>query len=175
FDNDDEKTFKQTTDFIHETALDLPLFNILTPIPGTRFYDRMMKEERVVPSSWEEFNGYKVCFKPENLTPETLMNGFYSSIEDVYSYEAIFNRVEKLYNDGALKLDENFYLARTIITVLLLKELFVQKKNMRRFIRRTIKELWVKKGIRINMLLLFLDRYEFTQKLKYIRAAEANC
>jgi hypothetical protein len=47
WDFDTKEIFAEVYDFVRETRLSLPIINMYTPVPGTRFYDRLMEEGRV--------------------------------------------------------------------------------------------------------------------------------
>jgi hypothetical protein len=47
WDHDSKESFSRVYDFAIETRLSLPIINMYTPVPGTRFYDRLVKEGRV--------------------------------------------------------------------------------------------------------------------------------
>ncbi len=78
-DGDTPDIFKRTVEFIHETAIDGCQFTVMTPFPGTRFYDRMLKEGRLLytdyPNDWARYNAYEVVIKPNNMSIDELKRG----------------------------------------------------------------------------------------------------
>ena len=78
-DADTKDIFKKTVDFIDETGIDGCQFTIMTPFPGTRFYDRIQKEKRLLytdyPSDWARYNAYEAVIKPRNMTLDELREG----------------------------------------------------------------------------------------------------
>lgn len=164
-DGDDETSFRRTYDFIMETGISFPVFNILTPLPGTRLYTQMEKEKRLLHHRWDEYNGSTVVFTPRKMSAETLQEGFYWLFKNLFSYDAIFDRIEKLWDTGTLKLDRKFTLLRIIVTVILTFERLKYRGEMADFIKRIVCILWEKKGISIEALLLYLNYYEYAKSL----------
>jgi len=59
FDNDTPRSLEATRAFIHESGMDLLRLQILQPLPGTRLYDKLDKENRLTlssfPGDWNRF------------------------------------------------------------------------------------------------------------------------
>jgi radical SAM superfamily enzyme YgiQ (UPF0313 family) len=75
FDNDGPDVFEKTLKIIQEAEIDIPTFTILTPYPGTRLYNRLLREERIIDNDWGNYDLYHVVFKPKLLTPQELLEG----------------------------------------------------------------------------------------------------
>ena len=78
FDGDDASVFEKTLCFAIDSGLDLASFHILTPYPGTPFFDQIIKENRLLEpyGNWQQFDTQHVVFKPKKMTPEELQKGF---------------------------------------------------------------------------------------------------
>lgn len=100
FDTDDAGVFDRTLEFVIKAKVDAAYFSILTPYPGTRLYTRLELEKRLLTNDWSLYDGSHVVFKPKNLTPEQLLDGYFRSLHEVYSVPSIFKR---LWNNGSLK------------------------------------------------------------------------
>jgi radical SAM superfamily enzyme YgiQ (UPF0313 family) len=85
-DADTKDIFKRTAEFIHETDVDGCQFTAMTPFPGTKFYEQMQAEGRLLytnyPQDWARYNAYEVVIRPRNMTVEELQEG------QQYMYEA---------------------------------------------------------------------------------------
>jgi len=92
-DHDDEGVFERTLRFCDRNRIELPSFFILTPLPGTRLFQRMESEGRLLHREWAEYNGATVVFKPKLMTEETLQRGFHWVCKEAYSWGSIFKRV----------------------------------------------------------------------------------
>lgn len=47
-DDDDVSVFETALKFVRESDVAVPLFNILTPYPGTRIYNKFVEENRII-------------------------------------------------------------------------------------------------------------------------------
>ncbi|MFQ5456666.1 MAG: radical SAM protein [Nitrospirota bacterium] len=93
FDHDDETIFEDTVEFLEKNMVELTLFNILTPLPGTRLHKRMAAEGRIIDKDWAHYDGRHVVFKPTILSPEALEDGFYWAYHRLYSFPSIIKRI----------------------------------------------------------------------------------
>ncbi len=75
FDNDDADVFRKVRDFIASAGLFDMDFAVLTPIPGSRLYDRLDKEGRIISKNWNKYTWTHVNFQPMHLTPQQLQEG----------------------------------------------------------------------------------------------------
>ncbi|MFH1220318.1 MAG: radical SAM protein [Candidatus Eisenbacteria bacterium] len=75
FDHDDKDCFKRTLDFIVKSKIDFAQFGILTPFPGTKLYQKLNQENRILNHDWEKYDIAHTVFKPAKMTPEELEEG----------------------------------------------------------------------------------------------------
>lgn len=69
---------------------------ILTPYPGTPVYEKMVKENRMISTSWEDFDMMNVTFKPKNESPWELQNEFYHVAKLFYDFKSC-RKIGKLF------------------------------------------------------------------------------
>jgi anti-anti-sigma regulatory factor len=93
FDHDDDAVFERTVRFCEKNKIDLPIFFILTPVPGTRLFKRMEEEGRILHKDWSKYNGSNVVFKPKLLSEQTLFNGYNWAFQESYSHHSIAKRI----------------------------------------------------------------------------------
>ena len=93
FDHDDDAVFERTVRFCEKNKIDVPIFFILTPVPGTRLYKRMDEDGRILHKDWSRYNGSNVVFKPKLISEETLFNGYSWAFREIYSYTSIAKRI----------------------------------------------------------------------------------
>jgi radical SAM superfamily enzyme YgiQ (UPF0313 family) len=91
-DDDDVSVFKRTFDFIMKHNIDAVQFHILTPFPGTRLYDTMDKEGRIIDRNWAKYHTGEVIFKPLKMTPEELQRGYWWVFRKTYTLGNIIRR-----------------------------------------------------------------------------------
>lgn len=109
-DGDSLASIRQTADFIADNKIIVPRFYILTPIPGTDYYQEMAGEGRLVNQDIFSYSGTAAVHQPAQMSAAELTAAYWSLYEKVYSLPAIFRRV--LLNHGFLRhpLRHLFYL-----------------------------------------------------------------
>jgi len=96
FDNDTEAVFGETLDFLEATGVQNATFNILTPFPGTRLYDRLDAEGRILTRDWSKYNGRaNVVFRPRRMSPEALLAGYQYANRRFYSGASAYKRLSR--------------------------------------------------------------------------------
>jgi len=75
FDSEDKNIFRDTKDMVCNLDIDNPIFNTLTPFPGTPIYDKFEREGRILTKEWEKYDLLNVVFQPKNMTEGELLNG----------------------------------------------------------------------------------------------------
>ncbi len=85
FDNDTPSVFKATIEEIQNWELDSAGFSILTPFPGTKLFDRLDKEGRILTKDWSKYTTENVVFIPKNMTPKELEEGVKWICEEYFS------------------------------------------------------------------------------------------
>ncbi len=93
FDYDDESVFERTVDFLIQNRVELVLFSILTPLPGTALHARLESEGRIIDRNWAHYAGRNVVFKPRLLSPEALEEGYFWAYHKFYSIPSIARRM----------------------------------------------------------------------------------
>jgi radical SAM superfamily enzyme YgiQ (UPF0313 family) len=95
FDEDDPSVFEETVSFAIQTKLFLAIYMILTPYPGTTFYDRVRNEGRLVQDQWwllEMPEDYAPYFLPMKMSAEALREGWQRAWKEFYSLPSIWKR-----------------------------------------------------------------------------------
>ena len=68
FDQDDWETVRKTVKFAKKARLTSTQFLILTPLPGSEFYDRIAAENRIRFHDWTLYDAHHVVFQPARFT-----------------------------------------------------------------------------------------------------------
>jgi radical SAM superfamily enzyme YgiQ (UPF0313 family) len=103
-DHDRPDTFQKTLEFIEESQLLEVQLTILTPFPGTRLYQRMKREDRLLKEVfWDRCTLFDINFVPKNMTVEQLENGGAWLGSKVYGENA-YNRRKNHYKQIIRKL-----------------------------------------------------------------------
>jgi radical SAM superfamily enzyme YgiQ (UPF0313 family) len=95
FDNDDISVFAKMARFITRSNFDSVYFSILTPYPGTRLFQKMESEGRLLHKSWEKYDTSHVVFRPQKMTTEQLEKGYLYLYKKALSMKSIALRLAR--------------------------------------------------------------------------------
>jgi radical SAM superfamily enzyme YgiQ (UPF0313 family) len=112
FDHDTPDIFDATIDELKTLAIDAAEFNILTPLPGTPFYKKIVKERRLLTKDWGRYTQTQVVFKPKHMTPEELYNGTKRVVQNFHEPRTMHQRWFRL-----LKTSQDPILLSTMIAM----------------------------------------------------------
>jgi len=73
FDRDDRGVFRRTLDLLDRWEIDMIQVSVLTPLPGTPFFDRM--RPRIFDRDWEHYDFHRVVFEPRGMSVDALQTG----------------------------------------------------------------------------------------------------
>ena len=94
FDNEDKSIFERTVDFALAERLDGVQLRILTPFPGTRLYERLRLENRILDPAWwlKEYAPGTLLYRLKGMDPEEFLDGFNGMVKELFSARNIFKR-----------------------------------------------------------------------------------
>jgi radical SAM superfamily enzyme YgiQ (UPF0313 family) len=115
FDHDDETTFAEVVDFVDRARLDGFYYSLLTPYPGTPFYDQMKEEGRIVEKDWSLYDTDHVVYRPRLMDAETLHRGYRRAWRKSLSYRSILTRLLGSRNHLIFFGPMNYGMRRTIL------------------------------------------------------------
>jgi radical SAM superfamily enzyme YgiQ (UPF0313 family) len=96
FDSDQRAIFGETLDFLEAAGVQNATFNILTPFPGTRLYQRLEAEGRILTRDWSKYNSRAdVVFRPRLMSPEELLAGYEYANQRFYSWRSVCRRLAR--------------------------------------------------------------------------------
>jgi len=93
-DGDTKESFEQVIDFVLTHQIELPRFSVLAPFPGTKLYDRLESEGRILHKDWSLYDGQHVVFQPKNMAPEELLEGHERVWKKIYTMGSIGRRLK---------------------------------------------------------------------------------
>jgi radical SAM superfamily enzyme YgiQ (UPF0313 family) len=94
-DGDGPDCFKRTLDFVLEAGIDLPRFTVCTPFPGTDFFNKMEKSDRILSRDWSLYDAQHVVFKPVGMTVQQLEEGHRWIWDKAYTVASITKRLTR--------------------------------------------------------------------------------
>jgi len=92
FDNDTKETFNDTVKFLTRNKVSTVSFNILTPYPGTKTYESLKAENRLITTDWSYYDHNTVVFKPHNMDPYELQFGKVNARKKFYRISSVLKR-----------------------------------------------------------------------------------
>ena len=92
FDTDIKETFNDSVKFLIKNKVSTVSFNILTPYPGTRTYDKLKEAKRLTTTDWKYYDHNTVVFKPKNMTPVELQKCKTFARKKFYSPASVIKR-----------------------------------------------------------------------------------
>ena len=91
-DGDSLESIAKTAEFIKVNKIVVPRFYILTPIPGTVFYDELKAQGRIYKEDIYKYNGTEAVHIPKQMRPEELTAAYWKLYNQVFSYGSILSR-----------------------------------------------------------------------------------
>ena len=88
-DHDDKDVFSRTVDWGIENAITTATFHVLTPYPGTRLFENMEAEGRIMTRNWDLYDTRHVVYKTRGLTAVELEQGYHRAYQEFYSWANI--------------------------------------------------------------------------------------
>jgi radical SAM superfamily enzyme YgiQ (UPF0313 family) len=107
FDSDTTDVFPETLDFLNRNRVRSASLNVLTPYPGTKIYQRLRDEERLITDNWRYYDHNTVVFKPRQMSPLELYAGRLWAVQEFTKLTATAKRFVTDYSHPFLHLAIN--------------------------------------------------------------------
>lgn len=88
-DDDRDDVFRRTVDWAIDNGITTATFHIQTPYPGTGLYARMQGEGRMLTNDWNLFDTRHVVYRPAQICPEVLKEGYDWAYQEFYRWSSI--------------------------------------------------------------------------------------
>ncbi len=88
-DTDTRAIFDDTLEFLYRNRIPSVTVNVMTPYPGTRTHKRLEEEGRLLTKDWYYYDHKCVVFRPKNMSPEELQEGYRNVVKGFYSLSGI--------------------------------------------------------------------------------------
>ncbi len=92
----EEDHFQVIRDTVKESRrldLDSLQYLILTPVPGTPFYEDMAAQNRIICQDWSQYDGHHTVFQPRQFTPYELQLETTRAMKKFYSWPSVLKRL----------------------------------------------------------------------------------
>ena len=93
FDGDRADVFERTLGWLIGQKIETMTAHILTPYPGTRLYQRLLEEGRIIEADAPAYNTSQVVFRPRGMTARELREGYLWLYDQFYSWPGILARL----------------------------------------------------------------------------------
>lgn len=88
-DGDDARSAEQTAAFARRLQIDTFQLMMVTPAPGTRLWQRLTAEQRLLQADWSLFDGHHAVMRPAGMSPLELQLSTVAALRSFYSPSAI--------------------------------------------------------------------------------------
>ena len=92
FDHDKKTVFKDTLHWLVKNKLETMTAHILTPYPGTKLFEKLKQEGRIMNDDFSKYNTSNVVFKPLGMSAEDLRVGYLWIYREFYSFRNMMKR-----------------------------------------------------------------------------------
>ena len=75
FDEHDTSIFKESADFFYDVGVDVCVPVIMIPFPGSRVFEQLEAEGRILTYDWSMYDGTKAVYRPKGMTSRELEEG----------------------------------------------------------------------------------------------------
>lgn len=89
-DSDNSDVFKRTVDWGIRNAITTATYHILTPYPGTRLYNSMLNNGRMITNDWDLYDTRHVVYEAIGLSALELEKGYWWAYKEFYKWSNIF-------------------------------------------------------------------------------------
>jgi radical SAM superfamily enzyme YgiQ (UPF0313 family) len=98
-DGDTQQKVRRRADYIRSSGVDVMQTTALTPLPGTRLFERCRQEGRLLyphpPEDWDHFDMTEVIHRPVGLDPEALRQEMQALNARLYGWPALLAKAAR--------------------------------------------------------------------------------
>ena len=107
FDNDPPSIFERLSTFIQESGIVSAMVGLLNAPRGSKLYERLLKEGRIVQNVTGDNTDFTINFIPR-MDYETLIRGYGRVINSIYSSEPYYQRMKGFLRDFQYRQNKTF-------------------------------------------------------------------
>lgn len=131
--SEDKETFRGMTEFFKKSRIDLITHTILTPLPGTKLFEKFSGElcYHDFPRDWDKFDFSRLVMNPTAMSPQEFYTVRQNMVREIHSW----TRILKQACQGLV------YSKNLLLPLLIIASNVFQKKSYHREFRRICAEL----------------------------------
>jgi anaerobic magnesium-protoporphyrin IX monomethyl ester cyclase len=88
-DGDTTESIRQTADFVIKNDISTVQFMILTPLPGTRYFQQLHEQGRIFDYDWSRYDAHHTVYWPKQMSPYELQYETFAAMRKVYRWSRI--------------------------------------------------------------------------------------
>uniref|UniRef100_A0A7C5EN34 B12-binding domain-containing radical SAM protein n=1 Tax=Desulfobacca acetoxidans TaxID=60893 RepID=A0A7C5EN34_9BACT len=92
-EEDHYQVIRDTVTFSRQLDLDSLQYLILTPVPGTKVFAELEKQNRIICRDWSHYDGHHTVFQPRQFMPHELQQETLRAMKKFYSWPSVFKRL----------------------------------------------------------------------------------
>ncbi|MFZ0052309.1 MAG: radical SAM protein [Desulfobaccales bacterium] len=92
-EEDHYQVIRDTVKVSRQMDLDSLQYLILTPVPGTPFYQEMEAQNRIICRDWSQYDGHHTVFQPRQFSPFELQMETNRAMKKFYSWPSVVRRL----------------------------------------------------------------------------------
>ncbi len=101
FEGHTKETFKETAEYVRDIDLDITHGVVPIPFPGTKFYEELNKEGKILTKDWSKYDGRHLVYHHEKLTEKDISDGIKYFENRTYTLKTAFRYYKFLARMGA--------------------------------------------------------------------------
>lgn len=100
-DGDTPEKLKRRIEYMVHDGIDVMQTTYLTPLPGTRLFERYRAEKRLLhtefPQDWQHYDMTEVTHRPSDMTPDALNDAMQTANDKIYSWPVLIRKALRTY------------------------------------------------------------------------------
>ena len=118
FDSDTPSIFERQISFIQNSGIVIAMVGLLNAMKGTRLYDRLKEEQRLLQGNTGNNTDYSLNFLPK-MNTQALLDGYHRIVSTIYASKSFYERAFVFFREyrpakGSLLRDFRFYYLKAL-------------------------------------------------------------
>jgi radical SAM superfamily enzyme YgiQ (UPF0313 family) len=88
-DGDTVESLRHTADFVIKNGISTVQFMILTPLPGTRYFEQLRAQGRIFDEDWSHYDAHHTVYWPKTMSPYELQRETFAAMRRIYDWNRV--------------------------------------------------------------------------------------
>jgi radical SAM superfamily enzyme YgiQ (UPF0313 family) len=102
-DGDTPEKLRRRADYMISSGVDVMQTTYLTPLPGTRLFDRLQEQGRLLytdfPQDWDHYDMTEVIHRPQGMEPDALSQAMHACNRRMYSWPVLLRKAMRIFRE----------------------------------------------------------------------------